>query len=453
MTHLVVIGFDEIVSNKYMSCIADAISAKAIDGYTVIDLKSQKPFIESRIAKLSLKPEAVYYLPENFSTAAWSNEKDYEKIITNLAKKKSKIKVYIATEVKAHEGYLRFCVENGFDSLVEKPVFAPMSDTGFDSAKIDSTMHAFVQKAAKTNSRQSVMSLSRYHPIYNDIVITRLQSLMEELDAPITSFHLKAAGGVWNLHREFESSDDHPHKYGYGMLMHGAYHYIDLAAQFISLNRLIYSEQPLTMTVSSHGAFPSDQNDRISKKISADFHDNQPNWPAISPSTDIPYGETDIVSSFCIKNMATSKTIMLGTLAFEQTTPSIRNWEKIPEGLYNKKGRTSRVDLEAQLSTLHAVNVECYDVPIKENGQVDRIDAFARVSTRTNAALLSTHEYVTEETHTGIFHSESNKRLMFAWLMGKETKSSLESHMLPMYMIEALAESLKKPGEPVTIGI
>ncbi|TFV32621.1 hypothetical protein E4K10_22810 [Streptomyces sp. T1317-0309] len=62
---------------------------------------------------------------------------------------------------------------------------------------------------------------------------------------------------MWNLQREFESRDDHPYKYGYGMMMHGAYHYVDLATQILSLNAELFSERQLRLEVSAFGAFPS----------------------------------------------------------------------------------------------------------------------------------------------------------------------------------------------------
>lgn len=40
--HLVVVGFDEIVSNKYLSCIKEAIELGEIDSYSIIDLEFQK---------------------------------------------------------------------------------------------------------------------------------------------------------------------------------------------------------------------------------------------------------------------------------------------------------------------------------------------------------------------------------------------------------------------------
>ena len=60
--HLVVVGFDEIVSNKYIECIIRAVKAKKINGYSIVDLESARSNIEKRIEKLQYKPREVYYL-------------------------------------------------------------------------------------------------------------------------------------------------------------------------------------------------------------------------------------------------------------------------------------------------------------------------------------------------------------------------------------------------------
>jgi hypothetical protein len=72
---------------------------------------------------------------------------------------------------------------------------------------------------------------------------------------------------VWNTPEELSTREDHPYKYGYGMLMHGAYHYIDIAAQFLELNRKLFPGKKLSITLSSFSAHPFDQNVRVSKKV------------------------------------------------------------------------------------------------------------------------------------------------------------------------------------------
>lgn len=448
--HLIVVGFDDIVGDKYLSCIEEAINLGFIDSYSVIDLKSRKSEIDSKISSINLKPEGVYYLPD--SKDAWADQDIFGPVLEKIKRQKGKLKIYIATELKAHEGYLKYCVENSIDSLIEKPILAPMQNSRFEPTLIEPTMHHLINEAERTQAKHSVMTLSRYHKIYNDIVLESLKKKIIKLGAPLTSFHLRHAGGVWNLHREYESREDHPYKNGYGMIMHGGYHYIDLAIQFLMLNKLIFPDTIFSLTLSSYAAYPEDQNDRIPKKFSENFDDNCPNWSSLQQNSN-KYGETDIVTSFCLINKKTGKILTVGTISLEQTTPSIRTWKDIPPKLYNKNGRISKVEFEAQLSTLHSVDVQCFDVPIRDNNEIDGIDAFARISTRTNASLLQEEEYNTEETHNGLFHSDSNRKLMSMWLKNKEYKSQLSEHVPVMKMIQAMASAIKKPGYPITFDL
>ncbi|MFD6417030.1 hypothetical protein [Streptomyces sp. NPDC060194] len=444
--HLIVVGFDEIVANKYLPCIATAIEEGSLDSYSVIDLESARATIEERVRAAVPKPSQAIYLPDVRDLGPEAEANVIDAAISRLRVPGLPTKVYIATEVQAHEAYLRYCVENDLDSLVEKPVLAPMVDGRFAPSRITATMEDLIRTAARSAARHSVMTLSRYHSIYNDEVIAALRERVERWSAPLTSFHLRAAGGVWNLQHEYETRDDHPYKHGYGMLMHGAYHYVDLAAQILSLNELVHPERQFTVEISSFGAFPYDQHLRLSQPTAERLGDDMPRWDE-TPADPFLFGETDVTSTFRLRDAGTGRTLTVGTLAFEQTTPSIRDWAELPASLYNKNGRTSSVDLEARLSTLYSTHVHCYDIPRGQSA--DRIDAFARVTTRANAALFPDETYVSTETFDGLFHSDSNRSLMEHWLRGTETRSTLADHLLPMKLTEALATSLRTPGRSV----
>ena len=397
--HLVVVGFDEIVGNKYLPCIQEAINEDIIDSYSIIDLASQRVAIEERIGAINLRPRTTVYLPDPSPGTLGEPGDAFDAAIHRLRAFGLPLRMYIATEVKAHEGYLRYCIENEIDSLVEKPPIALLKDGRFTPSLISETMEELLIATTGRTSKHSVMTLSRYHNIYNGKVISPLRERMIRWQAPLTSLHVRVAGGVWNLQEEFETREDHPYKYGYGMLMHGAYHYIDLTAQFLSLNKLILPGRRLNLSLSSYGAFPADQHLRMSSQITRKFDDHLPRWPQESPPP-TRFGETDITSTFRLVDVGSRRTLTLGTMSFEQTTPSIRRWTKIPQGLYNKNGRTSSVDIEAQISTLYSTHVHCYDIPFGEDA--DKMDGFARISTRSNASLLPDEEYTVTESFGGL---------------------------------------------------
>ncbi|WP_157876640.1 hypothetical protein [Streptomyces graminilatus] len=442
------VGFDEIVANKYLPCIQKAVRSGQIDSYSIIDLESQRSVIEQRVQAVELEPRGIVYLSDPNSRVRETPQEVIAAAVQRLRTPEVPTMMYIATEVRAHEAYLRFCVENHINSLVEKPVLAPMADGRFKPSYITKTMEELIGLTADSTAEHSVMTLSRYHPIYNQRVIASLRERMERWEAPLTSFHLRAAGGVWNLQREFESRDDHPYKYGYGMMMHGAYHYVDLATQILSLNSALFPELQFKLELSGFGAFPIDQHQRMSRPITRRFQDRGPLW-ADDADDGLRFGETDVTSTFRLVDIASGRTVSLGTLSFEQTTPSIRNWDELPPDLYNVNGRTSSVDMEAQISTLFSTHVHCYDIP--RGVSADGIDAFARVTTRANAALLPDEQYVSEESFDGLFHSDSNRQLMDHWLNGAEERSSLASHLLPMKVTEALASAVLTPGRLIEV--
>src|SRR3989344_5558070 len=101
--HLIIIGFDEIVCNKYLRCIEDAIHERSINSYSIIDLDSQKDEIEKKIRKLRVKPKNRYYLPDRRKTGIYFSPQDFNSIMDSIKRREKKLKIYIATELKEHD--------------------------------------------------------------------------------------------------------------------------------------------------------------------------------------------------------------------------------------------------------------------------------------------------------------------------------------------------------------
>lgn len=445
--HLVIVGFDDIVADKYMPSIEEAHYKGHIKGYSIIDLESNRDWIEGKLRKVNIQPDSKHYIKIAKGKGKWADKSIFKPVLDEIISQKGNIKVYIAAELKAHEEYVTYCIENDIDSLTEKPIFSPLRKGKFDPSLIDKKMKYLMGIIHNSDAKHSVTSLARYHSIYSDKVINRVKERVTQCEAPISSLHLRFAAGVWNTHVEYESREDHPYKYGYGMLMHGAYHYIDVVTQCLSLNSLVFPDDQLELTISSYGGFPADQNDRISKKYSRLFDDDRPDWAGKSKSK-LDYGETDIVSSFQLFNATTKRVITLGTMSFEQTTPSIRTWKDIPPDIYNKNGRTASADLEVQLSTLFTLNLKCFDKP--SQGEVDHIKAFARIETRANEILLPDEKFCAAEEIEDVCHNTSNRELIGRWLAGVEDKSTFSDHRIVMRVLQAPAESVRKPGYPIT---
>jgi len=449
-SHVVLVGCGELVPKLYLPAIEKGIREGYVASYSIIDFDSQSRVVRERASRATVQPEHILFIPNRRDSGIFADPEDFGPILRHLSEEKGRIRIIIAAEVKAHEGYLRYCVENNIDSLVEKPVFVPLKDGYFDPASIEAVMQGLIATAGENIARHSVMTLGRYSSIYDDEIFQPIKKRVMEYGAPITSLHLRTSSGVWNLYREYEEREDHPYKYGYGMLMHGAYHYVDLMAQFLNLNKLIFPDQEFELSVSSYGAYPYDQSDRIPKQFSEALEDVEPGWSKNSVR-DLRFGETDVTTAFRLIRKKTGKTVTVGTLSLEQTSPSIRNWKELPEGIYNKNGRIPHTDIEVQLSTIFSMHARTYKLPKRKRiGGDVRLQNMAEISTRTNASMVHAKAYSTNKQFSAYF-GNGKEKLLDAWLRGVENRSTLDTHMGTMRIIQAIALSLQRPGYPVTI--
>jgi len=102
--------------------------------------------------------------------------------------------------------------------------------------------------------------------------------------------------------------------------------------------------------------------------------------------------------------------------------------------------------LEVQLSTLHAMNVKSFDVPVWSNGSIERVDLQTQVSTRSNALMMNDELFNETMTFEGLNQSDSNRSLMRQWLRGTEKLSRLEDHLATMQLTQSLCEAVAEPG-------
>ena len=347
--YLLIIGLDEIVINKYMEIVFQCLHEGILSGYSVFDLCGQEQRINNWIEKVQIKPDACYYIPYKENKKGIAIDDGYfEETVSKYIEDPKRIKVYIATETSGHEYYLRFFMSRGISVLVEKPVVCPLNNGEFAPDRIMPVMSELLGYTKQYQNYYSVMNLGRYSPLFYDRVYVPVRNIVNEIRSPITSLHIRHCGGVWNTHKEYDIRRDHPYKYGYGMLMQGGYHYIDLFAQFIYINKELLSGIPLTLSFVTYMAGPTDQELRIGAIPSKLINDIKTDEDLCG----IKYGETDFVTVIQLSDTASKRIITLGSICLEQTTASIRNWSVIPTGQYNKNGRICDMMLDVSVREL-----------------------------------------------------------------------------------------------------
>ena len=447
--HLIIVGFGPVAGYKYSRSIRSAIERGDLADYSIVDLESQRETVLGRLQNLLVPPKKVVFIPDP-SRGAWANVSDFDSVCKSLGNGTNNVRVFISTEPKAHEAYLRYCIDRDIDSIVTKPAILPTRNGHFDASSLVSRMRELVQCASHGTAKHAVLCLGRHHEIYEHQMREPVMKQMAQLGAPITSFHLRTSSGVWNLADEYESREDHPYKYGYGMLMHGGYHYVDVMCQFLSLNKTIYPDVDFLLELNSYAGFPGDQTLRIPESLHARLSDfRERAWR--DPASGV-YGETDLVTSFCLRDKKTTRVLTLGTLSLEQSTPGMRSWAPFPEVEYNKNGRLHCTDIEVALSTAYSMHCRVIKIPVDDKrGPFDlRARNFARVSSRTNASLDPSAEFYSEQIFErpfgNSFSYSAETDIFDKWLSGCPTGSDLDSHLTTTAVLQALAESVFDNG-------
>lgn len=454
---IVLIGYGPVASYKYSRFIIDGIKTGRIQSYSLVDLKSRQREIEAGLLSAEIAPEESLYLDDSEA----QNRKDsppatFARWLSEYRQRRSdRVGVFIATEPQAHESYLRHCITSGMDTITAKPIAIPMRNNRYDIGQLLRKTEEIARLAKDHGGNHAVLCLGRHHDIYDSMMRSEILTAMEETGAPVTSAHLKTASGVWNLPREFETREDHPYKFGYGMLMHGAYHYVDLLARFILMNRRIYPREQFRLSVSAYSASPSDQKYRIPPGISRRLSGFEPGFLAVEAPER--FGETDVVGTYRLSMPPLAEALAIGTFGLEQTTPGMRSWAPFPEVPYNINGRLHATDIDIRLATVFSASARVLKVPIgaRESAADLRARNIGRYSYRANAALLGRQEFFTEgevrRPHGLSFSYTAEKKIFDLWVSGRETYSSIESHLASAALLQSIGESARTGGEEISI--
>ncbi|KAG6041156.1 hypothetical protein E4U41_005794 [Claviceps citrina] len=438
---LLIIGFGPVAGYKYSRCIHDAVSKGHLSRYHIVDRECQQQQVEARIAKLATQPATCTFIPQRVLQDG--PESGIEWIVQRglFARSELKKKVVVMTEPQSHGAYIKLALAQGFDVLVTKPLVLPMRDGVFDRQSLMPLVRDIAAGSVEAGVRTAVLCLGRLHDIYEEKLRKPIALMMRRLQHPITSVHVKTGSGVWNLAHEFGQREDHPYKYGYGMLMHGAYHHVDNLARLLLLNKSLFPDEDFVLALQGFTAGPLDQPARtanLEQRVTGyrrEFSELQEG---------LPYGETDIVASFAMKFRSSGRVLCLGTVALEQTTPGLRSWGPFPDVPYNINGRLHCTDLDVRLGTVFSIaaNVTKYPIGARLGDTDIRCHNSATVVTRANARLARTQGFVRHEhferPYGDSYSYRAESAIFERWLLDEPTHSDFSSHVPSCAILDAL---------------
>ena len=248
---MIIIGCGLHYQSKYHS----VLETKGVKIALLIDLKVNEEAIRAFFQNRTLKPQRFLFLDEVHRNAVTVEKIESWVAEIDLSGVK---KVLISTEPKARKAYAIWAARRGFDLFLDKPV------TAFLSGDQSDTLLSDFEEIERAGVRVVVSCERRAHLGY-----LWLKKYIDEQKIPLTGIDIHFAGGVWKTLQEYREVENHPFHYGYGILLHSGYHYVDLLVSLLSYNQsLIGKTSESLYALASSPGVSTDEAERFGE---ADF--------------------------------------------------------------------------------------------------------------------------------------------------------------------------------------
>jgi predicted dehydrogenase len=424
---IILVGLGAYARARYIPLIEEAVSSGRASALHVVELDSARDNVDAFFRTRACKPASVSSVPDLRRRAIWYSGHG-EDVLTALARPETK--VIIATEPKAHLGYLRSALGLGLDCLVDKPVILPMGSNGLPAAdRLIGAVAELKEICDRTGGRCVVMTPRRYNAVY-ELIGRYARRASRNLGTPVTYIGIEHHAGVWNTEEEILSREDHPYRYGYGMLCHSGYHYIDILSGLLAHNEEHFGRLAIELDV--HRASAADQVGQIGPDPVRRLRGDAP-VARLFPAPPF-WGETDIVSSGAARRPGSRETVCLFRLDLLQTSVSLRNWRQLPTDVYNKNGRYGSETIRLNIGPFAAIEARIFKRPHLSTEAHPQLRREAHITLWRNAgflggAVLRERRYPARDTLArNADLGAGRKRLFDDWLAGRSDKSSLDSH-------------------------
>lgn len=433
---IIVIGCGPHFQEKYY-CVLEEMGVSIV---LLIDLEESRDSILSYFLNKKLKPSKTIFLPENYRNLI--SVTDINSIINIQINLSLVDGVMICTEPKVRKPYTLWAISHSLPIFMDKPISAFSCMGNMKRLYED---YEEITNNAKANNVSVVVSCERRaHPGYI-WVRQYIKKFIKEVDLPLTSIDIHFAGGKWHLPTEYLSLENHPFKYGYGILLHSGYHYIDLLMSFLSLNdQGIHSEKEYNLKVL--GTYPEDQITAIGKNVYS-LINTQTNRKKLNEYFD-GFGETDIMmigqlkqknrvlSNFSLKMFGTSLCLRKDARINPKFDTRVRQ-----ENVIIHLGPLCSIHISSQpLKKLEPQKFlkEDFNITIMNSPLLPERDSIIMLN-RTEISELFPQLCLTES-----INSYARKWQLCEFLCRRDGNSSISSHKESVKLLQAIYSTLKE---------
>lgn len=447
VANIIVIGCGLHFRERYFAVLQKYRQEQALSLALVVDLESQKEEIVSFFSDKQLAPKDYLFLPEEYRNVA--NIDLLNSCLLPKVDKSNVDGVMICTEPKAHKTYALWAIKQGLQVFMDKPL------TAFHSLRDSSVLFEDYDEILEAQQKYNVnfvLSCERRGHLGYHWLFTYLKDFLLKFKVPITFIDVHFGGGMWNMPDEFFFRENHPYKYGYGVLLHSGYHYVDLLMSLASLNKLLFpvywESQTIHAMATNAAGFMHVINQQVynnllkTSRFDAYFSDQR--LEELQS-----FGETDVIVMGQFKNE--QKPITNFSLQLMQTSACNRAWHELPKNTYLHNGRMRQENLTLHVGTLCSIQVNSKSLFKSGNGSMAE-DFTIEVINNANLTEYPLYKKITREELSSLYpelalydrlNSKSRQWQLLEYLQGRDGKSGLKSHGDSIKLIDNIYQKIR----------
>jgi hypothetical protein len=420
-----------------------------------IDMESERHAVLAHFEKAVAKPERYLFLPEALRNHL--DEVQIDRLITEAYGEIGSVNAaIICTEPKVHKPYALWAMKHGLHVFMDKPLTAPVDSRARGTFYSDFLELFETQNAADVNA---VISCERRFQFGYRLVFDSLREFIREYRVPVTGVNIHFAGGTWMMPREYVGDERHPYKYGYGLLLHSGYHFVDLLAQICALNRQLFDVNLDDVRVTAQARGPGtflravDRNTRA-KWLKDGICDSEADEGLLSSLAKM--GETDVMATGELYSKGHAVTNF--ALALTDMSASGRRSHATPADRYLGGGRLRQERVTIHLGPLCSIFVSSDAMPPRDSRVAENfsitiyqnnwVTGGERVRWIERFDLSASEELGPRE----VLNTRARQDQLLSFLTGGDGGSTLASHGDTAKLLDALFNAMAQTGRETVVG-
>ena len=424
--NVVIFGLGPNCKNKYLNYCFKLHQQGVINIVAFVDLASEQQRLESDLASY-LKENKItqiplFCIPNNIANSVF--QESCHSFLSNLFQGFVINKAIIATEPKGHLLIALWCLQNNIDVFMDKPISAFYELSDYKTLMSDFQL---MQSVAQDKGLEFVICSQKRSHVGYQLLCSKIDEISDKMQQKVTYIDIHYGGGNCVTFDEFTTKENHPYKYGYGIILHSGYHYVDLLARLISK------------------CFSSQDFDSIN-------FDFQVTYLAIdhkhlNNNINYIYGESDVLIQG--KAYDDKQNVVLFSLKLLDTSISLRKLEQMHDECYSSFGRLRQENIIIHMG--HIASLYLRSLPLKKIDGTLEYENFDIDIILIDPKLANHQLEQIDRKQLNIDNSQSlNKSASIKQLAGFLTNqksvtssvTSIETHKNTIYLIEKIYQNI-----------